>query len=212
MADLIVAGGRKLEGSVRIPRSKNSVLPILAAALLCEGESRICDVPRLSDVDTSLALVRAVGADARRQDDDVLVRAGSKMQPSVPSELSGAMRSSVYYIVPLLYRCGEAQISFPGGCRIGARPINLHIEGLRAMGAEVEIRQNTIICRAPAGLHGTNFCLSFPSVGATETLMMAAAFAKGRTVLCGCAKEPEIADLARFLTRCGAHIMGVGGS
>lgn len=212
MAELMVTGGKKLEGSVRIPRSKNSVLPILAAALLCEGESRICDVPRLSDVDTSLALLNAVGACACRDGLDVLVCAGSKMQPSVPDALSGAMRSSVYYIVPLLYRCGEAHIAFPGGCRIGARPINLHIEGLRAMGAQVETREDTIICRAPKGLHGANFCLSFPSVGATETLMMAAAFAQGRTVLCGCAKEPEIIDLARFLRRCGAHIQGAGGT
>lgn len=212
MAELIVTGGRRLEGSVRIPRSKNSVLPILAAALLCEGESRICDVPCLSDVDTSLALLNAVGACACREGTDVLVCASNRMKPSVPDSLSGAMRSSVYYIVPLLYRCGEAHISFPGGCRIGARPINLHIEGLRAMGAEIETHPNTIICRAPKGLHGANFCLSFPSVGATETLMMAAAFAKGRTVLCGCAKEPEITDLARFLRRCGARIQGAGGT
>lgn len=211
MQRLRVNGGKALSGGVRLPKAKNSILPMMAAALLCEGESRLYCVPRIADVDTSIRLVKALGGCACLENGVLTVAAGRQMRAEVPPELSAAMRSSVYYLAPLLLRCGSVRLAFPGGCRLGERPIDLHLTGLEEMGATVCTDQDGVFCTAPNGLHGANICLSFPSVGATETLLMAACRAKGVTVLCGCAKEPEIVDLARYLTRCGARITGAGG-
>ena len=212
MKQLEVRGRNILNGTVDIPKAKNSIMPILAATLLCEGESRIEAVPALLDVDTSIAILRSVGAETTREGTAIRVDASGKIVDDIPKILSAAMRSSVYYLAPLLKRCGSAFLPSPGGCRLGDRPINLHLDGLEAMGVTIKPSEDGFYCTAPNGLHGAEFHLSFPSVGATETLMMAASVATGKSVINNAAKEPEIDDLAQFLNSCGATIRGAGTS
>ena len=184
--DLIITGGVPLNGTVRIPAAKNSVLPLLAASLLCSGTVRLLAVPQLADVDTSLVLLRGAGCAARWQGSDITVQS----MPSVcrlEPEAAAQMRASILFCAPLLARLGRVETVLPGGCRIGARPIDLHLSGLAQMGAHW-----------------------FPSVGATETLLLAAVCAQGETVLRGAAREPEIGDLAAFLNRCGGCVQGAG--
>ena len=207
-----VMGGRPLNGTAAIPAAKNSVLPLLAAALLCRGPVRLRAVPRLSDVECSLGLLRGAGCAAYWQGADIVV-AGMPSNSTLPGETAAQMRASILFCAPLLARLGRAETSLPGGCNIGARPIDLHLEGLARMGAkELDAGAGRLVLAAPGGLYGTDFTLRFPSVGATETLLLAAACARGTTVLRGAAREPEIADLAAFLNRCGAHIQGAGSS
>ena len=208
---IVVMGGRPLNGAVRIPAAKNSVLPLLAASMLC-GNVRLRAVPRLSDVAASLALLRGAGCAARWEGEDVLV-SGTPQNSSLPGQTAEQMRASILFCAPLLAKLGRAETSLPGGCNIGARPIDLHLAGLRQMGAvEWEAGPGRLVLTAPSGLHGAEITLRFPSVGATETLVLAAACARGTTVLRGAAREPEIADLAAFLNRCGARIQGAGSS
>ena len=210
--DFIITGGRPLSGTVRIPAAKNSVLPLLAATILCSGPVRLRNVPPLADVDTSLRLLRGAGGAAGRQGGDVLVeRAPTTCR--LDAKAAAQMRASILFCAPLLARLGRAETSLPGGCRIGARPIDLHLAGLAKMGAvELEAGEGRLVLTAPSGLHGAEITLRFPSVGATETLLLAAACAKGRTILRGAAREPEIADLTAFLNRCGGCIEGAGTS
>ncbi len=195
-----------------MPCAKNSVLPILAAAMLARGAVRIRRVPRLRDVETSLQLLAALGCPAVQIDGDLLLAPGGPMGDTVPRPLMAAMRSSIYYLAPMLARGGRARVTLPGGCRLGARPIDLHLEGLAAMGARISADGDQLDCTAPNGLHGAEIRLRFPSVGATETLLIAAAAAAGETRICGAAREPEVCDLAGFLTACGARIEGAGTS
>lgn len=208
---LIVTGGRPLCGRARVPAAKNSVLPLLAAALLCEGPVCLRGVPRLSDVEACLTLLQGVGCAAVWQGEDLVIR-GGPCRCALPKGPAAKMRASILFCTPLLARMGRAETVLPGGCRIGARPIDLHLEGLAQMGA---IRQTSppeqLVLAAPAGLHGASIRLRFPSVGATETLLLAAVCARGDTVLQNPAQEPEIVDLATFLNRCGACIQGAGG-
>ena len=207
-----VMGGRPLNGTAAIPAAKNSVLPLLAAALLCRGPVRLRAVPRLSDVECSLGLLRGAGCAAHWQGADIVV-AGMPSNSTLPGETAAQMRASILFCAPLLARLGRAETSLPGGCNIGARPIDLHLEGLARMGAkELDAGAGKLVLAAPGGLHGTDFTLRFPSVGATETLLLAAACARGTTVLRGAAREPEISDLADFLNRCGGRIEGAGTS
>ena len=207
-----VMGGRPLNGTAAIPAAKNSVLPLLAAALLCRGPVRLRAVPRLSDVECSLGLLRGAGCAAYWQGADIVV-AGMPSNSTLPGETAAQMRASILFCAPLLARLGRAETSLPGGCNIGARPIDLHLEGLARMGAkELDAGAGKLVLAAPGGLHGTDFTLRFPSVGATETLLLAAACARGTTVLRGAAREPEISDLADFLNRCGGRIEGAGTS
>ena len=195
-----------------MPAAKNSVLPLLAAALLCEGSVCLRGVPRLSDVEACLTLLQGVGCAAVWQGEDLVIR-GGPCRCALPKGPAAKMRASILFCAPLLARMGRAETVLPGGCRIGARPIDLHLEGLAQMGA---IRQTSppeqLVLAAPAGLHGASIRLRFPSVGATETLLLAAVCARGDTVLQNPAQEPEIVDLAAFLNRCGACIQGAGGS
>lgn len=209
---IVACGGLPLFGEVEMPTAKNSILPILAAAVLAQGPVRIRRAPLLRDVDTSLQLLEALSCPAVRAGGDLLLVPGGAVGDSVPPQLMAAMRSSIYYLAPMLARGGRARITFPGGCRLGARPIDIHLEGLAAMGAAIRQEGEELDCAAPLGLHGAQFHLHFPSVGATETLMMAAAAARGDTVLTGVAREPEVVDLANFLNACGARIEGAGGS
>lgn len=207
--DLIITGGVPLNGTVRIPAAKNSVLPLLAASLLCGGTVRLLAVPQLADVDTSLVLLRGAGCTARWQGSDITVQS----MPSVcrlEPEAAAQMRASILFCAPLLARLGRVETVLPGGCRIGARPIDLHLSGLAQMGAHCCEEGTRLILTAPAGLHGADITLGFPSVGATETLLLAAVCAQGETVLRGAAREPEIVDLAAFLNRCGGCVQGAG--
>ena len=209
---IVVTGGRPLNGAVRVPAAKNSVLPLLAASMLCGNRVRLRAVPRLSDVDACIALLRGAGCAARWDGEDVVVD-GPPRTSTLPGETAGQMRASTLFCAPLLARLGRAETQLPGGCKIGARPIDLHLAGLRQMGAvEWETVPGKLVLTAPSGLHGAEITLHFPSVGATETLLLAAVCAKGKTVLRGAAREPEIVDLARFLNRCGAAIEGAGTS
>ena len=172
--DLIITGGVPLNGTVRIPAAKNSVLPLLAASLLCSGTVRLLAVPQLADVDTSLVLLRGAGCTARWQGSDITVQS----MPSVcrlEPEAAARMRASILFCAPLLARLGRAETVLPGGCRIGARPIDLHLSGLAQMGAHCREEGTRLILTAPAGLHGADITLGFPSVGATETQLLAAA-------------------------------------
>ena len=209
--DLIITGGRPLNGTVHIPAAKNSVLPLLAACALCTGPVHLRGVPRLADVENCLALLRSAGYAAQWQAGDILVQ-GEPVSCRLAPGPAAQMRASILFCAPLLARLGRAETVLPGGCKIGARPIDLHLAGLAQMGACCALEGERLILTAPAGLHGADITLAFPSVGATETLLLAAAAVPGQTVLRGAAREPEITDLARFLNRCGACIRGAGSS
>ena len=207
--DYIITGGRPLNGTVRVPAAKNSVLPLLAASLLCSGPVRLCGVPELADVAESLALLRSAGCTAERQGADVRVD-GVPGSGTLAAGPAGRMRASILFCAPLLARLGRAQTVLPGGCRIGARPIELLLAGRVRLGACPQLEGERLLLTAPAGLHGADITLRFPSVGATETLLLAAALAQGETTLRGAAREPEIEDLAAFLNRCGGRVQGAG--
>ena len=208
--DWIITGGRPLQGRVEVPAAKNSALPLLAAALLCSGPVRLQNVPRLTDVEDCLALLRGVGCTAGWQGAALAVQ-GQPMRTDLAPEAAGRMRASILFCAPLLARLGRVSTVLPGGCRIGARPIDLHLQGLAQMGVrQLPAAPGQLTLYAPAGLRGAEICLSFPSVGATETLLLAAATAQGQTVLHGAAKEPEIVNLAAFLNACGGCVEGAG--
>ena len=199
-----------MQGRVEVPAAKNSALPLLAAALLCSGPVRLQNVPRLTDVEDCLALLRGVGCTAGWQGAALAVQ-GQPMRTDLAPEAAGRMRASILFCAPLLARLGRVSTVLPGGCRIGARPIDLHLQGLAQMGVrQLPAAPGQLTLYAPAGLRGAEICLSFPSVGATETLLLAAATAQGQTVLHGAAKEPEIVDLAAFLNACGGCVEGAG--
>lgn len=207
---LVVRGGRRLYGAADVPAAKNSVLPLLAASLLCDGSVRLHRAPRLSDVENCLSILRSVGCTAHWMGRDILVRTGSGLNDRLPDEQVGAMRASVLFMAPLLARTGRVETGMPGGCKLGPRPIDIHLDGLVHMGASIKWGTQHLTLEVPRGLHGADYTLRYPSVGATETLLLAAATARGTTVLRGTACEPEIVDLAAFLTACGANIAGAG--
>ena len=173
--DWIITGGRPLQGRVEVPAAKNSVLPLLAASLLCSGPVRLQNVPRLTDVEDCLALLRGVGCTAGWQGAELVVQ-GQPLRTDLAPEAAGRMRASILFCAPLLARLGRVSTVLPGGCRIGARPIDLHLQGLAQMGVrQLPAAPGQLTLYAPAGLRGAEICLSFPSVGATETLLLAAA-------------------------------------
>lgn len=206
-----IIGGRPLEGAVGIHGAKNSVLPMLAAALVSGGEYTIDNCPEISDVETALDILRALGCKARRSGSQVYVDSRTAVNREIPEKLTKKMRAAIIFLGALLARFGEADISAPGGCVLGERPIDLHLLGLRLMGAECAYDGETLRCRASA-LRGCTIALPFPSVGATENLILAALACDGEVTLCNAAKEPEIGDLIGFLHACGARIDGVGTS
>ena len=211
MSYLRIQGGRPLSGHLTVQRAKNSVLPVLAATLLAGGECRIADCPRLSDVETAAEILRHLGCQAQWDGNDLLVDTACVTRWDIPEELMRKMRSSVIFLGAILTRCGRAELSYPGGCELGPRPIDLHLSGLRALGAEIDDTGGALHCKA-AKLTGREIVLGFPSVGATENLMLAACGAEGVTVLSNAAREPEIEDLQGFLNTCGAEITGAGTS
>ena len=210
MDKLAIVGGKPLDGEVRISGAKNAALPILAATLLAEGAVTVRNVPKLNDISTTLRLLKRMGVAAEHRDDDsVVVDAGGIKEFLAPYELVKTMRASILVLGPLVGRFGHADVSLPGGCAIGARPVNLHVQGLRAMGASITIDNGYIRARAPK-LKGTRLVLDTVTVTGTENLMMAAACADGETVIENAAREPEIGELAAFLQKMGAKIEGAG--
>ena len=205
-----INGGRPLRGECRVQGSKNSALPILACTLLCGGETVIRNCPVLSDVEATLRILRHLGCRVKREGHIVTVDSTAVTSDEIPDVLMREMRSSVIFLGAILARNGSATLSTPGGCEIGLRPIDLHLDAMRRLGAQVREEFGRIVCEAPNGLTGANISLSFPSVGATENIMIAAACAKGVTRIANAAREPEISDLADFLNSCGARIAGAG--
>jgi UDP-N-acetylglucosamine 1-carboxyvinyltransferase len=209
MDSLIIEGGTPLNGTIRVSGAKNAALPILASALLTEGECTFRNVPALRDIETTAALLRFMGATVNVDPPVVTVHAGSIRKPEAPYDLVKQMRASVLVLGPLVARFGHARVSLPGGCAIGARPIDQHLKGLEAMGATITLEHGYVHARCDR-LKGATIYLDMATVTGTENLMMAAALAKGRTQLIGAAKEPEVEELARVLNKMGAHIDGAG--
>lgn len=210
MDKLIITGGKPLSGDVRISGAKNAALPILAATLLAEEPMTIGNIPHLKDITTTMELLGRMGVELTVDEKmHVEVDAGRLNNPFAPYELVKTMRASILVLGPLLARCGHADVSLPGGCAIGSRPVDLHIEGLRAMGAEITVEAGYIKARAKR-LKGVRLVLDMITVTGTENLMMAAALADGVTLLENAAREPEVVDLANCLNAMGAKVSGAG--
>lgn len=201
----IIQGGTPLIGEIEIHGAKNAVLPILAAAAVC-GDCIIENCPQLTDVEVSVRLLESMGFVVRRQEDSLQIRKEKMGTASLPDAQVSAMRSSIVFLSSALCRFGKAELAMPGGCVLGKRPINYHLMALRRMGVQVEETENRVFCTAPNGLKGARIEFPFPSVGATETAIIAAACAKGETEIIGAAREPEVEDLKNFLNACGAKI------
>jgi len=209
MDKIIVEGGRTLNGEVSISGAKNAALPILISSLLTDGASTFSNVPRLQDIHSTALLLENLGARVETQDDTVRIDAGGRIQPEAAYDLVRKMRASVLVLGPLVARLGKARVSLPGGCAIGARPINLHLKGLAALGASIELKHGYV--EASAGrLKGADIYFDVVTVTGTENLMMAAALAEGTTVLRNSAREPEVVALADTLIKMGADIQGAG--
>ena len=209
-----IRGGNRLVGSLPISGAKNAALPLMAAALLTDETVSLSNVPQLADIATLSTLLQQLGArvETRSTGDDRIVdiTASAIVDTTAPYDLVRKMRASVLVLGPLVARCGKAEVSLPGGCAIGTRPVDLHLKGLEALGAEIELDSGYIRVRAPNGLRGGQVVFPFVSVGATENILMAAALAKGETQLVNAAREPEIVDLAKCLIGMGAKIDGIG--
>ncbi len=211
MNQILVHGGKELHGEVVIQGAKNSVLPILAATLLTAGQVEVRNCPRLRDVDTAVRILRALGCEVRWEGASLLVDTAGLRNCAISDVLMREMRSSAIFLGAILARCGQAELSYPGGCELGPRPIDLHLAGLRELGAEIDDSGGLLHCKA-ARLRGRELILSLPSVGATENLMLAACGAEGATTICNAAREPEIRDLQDFLNACGGNVSGAGTS
>src|SRR6478736_2680154 len=213
-----IKGGRALKGEIVVSGSKNACLPLMVAALLSDKKLTLHNVPRLADITTMIQLLEqhgvevgaAPGENGHAHGTTLTLQAGKITSTTAPYDIVRKMRASVLVLGPLLAREGQARVSLPGGCAIGARPVDLHIAGLKAMGAEIEIDGGYLVAKAPKGLKGARFTFPKVSVGATENLMMAASLAKGTTVLDNAAREPEITDLAECLLSMGVSVRGIG--
>ncbi|MBQ1765428.1 MAG: UDP-N-acetylglucosamine 1-carboxyvinyltransferase [Aquincola sp.] len=214
MDQLLIRGGRSLQGEVRISGAKNAALPQLFAALLTAEPVHLGNVPSLKDTQTALKLLRSMGVQARQDDarpDEVVLDASDVANPVAPYDLVKTMRASILALGPLLARFGTATVSLPGGCAIGSRPVDQHIKGLQAMGAQIVVEHGNIVAQAPGGrLKGARITTDMITVTGTENLLMAATLAEGETVLENAAQEPEVTDLAEMLVKMGAKIEGIG--
>ncbi len=210
MSDFVVNGGERLRGTVGVFGAKNAVLKEMAAMLLAPGRYRLGNVPAIVDVELMCDVLRHMGAHCVLDGHDLSVTMPGEILPEAPIELVRAMRASIVVMGPLLSRCGVARVALPGGDDLGARPIDMHMSGLEAMGVEFELVHGVLVATAPNGLHGTEVELPFPSVGATENILLAGVMAKGETVIVNAAREPEIEDLASMLIEMGGQITGAG--
>lgn len=205
-----VIGPNRLNGNIPVGGAKNAALPILCATLLSDGASRLRNVPALYDIETTSALLRFLGRDVTLDFPEVHVAQATRpIRPEAPYELVRQMRASVLVLGPLLARYGRVKVSLPGGCAIGARPIDQHLKGLEVLGAKIKVEHGYVMAEAPR-LQGAEIVFDLPTVTGTENLMMAAALAKGRTILVNCAREPEVEELGRVLNKMGAHVEGAG--
>ncbi len=211
MDRFVIDGGRRLDGEVFVQGAKNAVLPILAATVLNGGENVIHNCPYLRDVEKTVAVLEGLGCKVLKQGSTLTVDSSGMNDCRIDEELMRQMRSSIIFLGAIIGRCGEAIVSMPGGCEIGARPIDLHLKALKKLGIEITEAHGYIYCKAKK-LKGADIHLDFPSVGATENIMLAAVMADGVTTLTNAAREPEIADLQNFLNRMGARVFGAGGS
>lgn len=213
MDKIVIKGGNKLTGEVKVEGAKNAVLPILTASLLASDKpSKLVNVPALSDVETINNVLTTSNADVTYKKDEnaVVVDATKTLNEEAPYEYVSKMRASILVMGPLLARLGHAIVALPGGCAIGSRPIEQHIKGFEALGAEIHLENGNIYANAKDGLKGTSIHLDFPSVGATQNIIMAASLAKGKTLIENAAKEPEIVDLANYINEMGGRITGAG--
>lgn len=209
MSRLIINGGNRISGEIRIGGAKNSVLPILAATVLNGGINVIHDIPKLLDVDIMEKILISLGCSVKREKGTIIIDSKQLVNYEIPEDLVREMRSSIIFLGAMLSRYGKVKASYPGGCEIGIRPIDLHLKSLREMGATIEEKHGFLICEAKR-LKGCDIQLDFPSVGATENIMLAAVSAKGVTIIRNAAREPEIIDLENFLNAMGAKISGAG--
>ncbi len=209
MEKLVIHGGRPLKGVLQVSGSKNAALPIMFASILVDSPMHYSNVPRLRDIQTTIKLLNILGCKAERGDDGDIVVAPGSLAPEAPYDLVKTMRASVLVLGPLLARLGRARVALPGGCAIGARPVDQHLKALEKMGAVFDLAEGYIEGRCKA-LHGADITFDIPTVGGTENLLMAASLARGETILRNAAREPEIVDLARCLNACGAKISGQG--
>lgn len=205
----MIEGGKPLSGTVIIQGAKNAALPIMAASLLAEGTTVLENVPHLLDIEVMIHILRELGCRVEHRGSTIIIDTTIASASHVPEGLMKQMRSSIFLMGPLLARFGKTKVYQPGGCAIGERKIDIHLDGLKALGAEIEERGNSIICNATK-LKGADIHLSFPSVGATENIMLAAVLADGRTTITNAAREPEIQDLQSFLNAMGAKVLGAG--
>ncbi len=212
MKKLIINGDKVLSGSVALQGSKNSALPILAATVLIDGISVIHNCPDLSDITAALKILEHIGCRIKREGHTVIVDASGANRFDIPENLMREMRSSIVFLGALLARFGRGKVTSPGGCEIGLRPIDLHLSAFKNMGVIINESCGMLECSAPDGIKGCHINLAFPSVGATENIMLASMGASGETVITNAAREPEIIDLAYFLSKCGAKISGAGQS
>lgn len=216
MDTIHIRGGRRLNGRIPVSGAKNAALPLMTAALLTDEPLRLTNMPRLADVRTLTKLLAELGGDVaidRGEDADVMtIRVADIKSTTAPYEIVSQIRASFWVLGPLLARCHEAKVSLPGGCAIGARPVDLYIKGLQKMGAEIDLVEGYVLAKAPGGLKGAVIRSPIVSVGATHTLMMAATLAEGVTILENAAREPEIGDVANCLVAMGAKIEGIGTS
>lgn len=206
---LIIKGGRRIEGEIAVQGAKNSALPLLAAAVLCKGQTELHNCPELSDCAAACRILSSLGCSCRREGRVVCINSSAVSGSAISERLMREMRSSIIFMGALLGRMGQCRLSFPGGCEIGSRPIDFHLEAFRQMGAKIREEHGCIECTAPK-LRGARISFPIPSVGATENVLLAAVLAEGVTEIHNAAREPEICDLANYLTRCGAKISGAG--
>ncbi|MCR4779728.1 MAG: UDP-N-acetylglucosamine 1-carboxyvinyltransferase [Ruminiclostridium sp.] len=206
---LIIKGGRRIEGEIAVQGAKNSALPLLAAAVLCKGQTELHNCPELSDCGAACRILSSLGCTCRREGRVVCVNSSAVSGSVISERLMREMRSSIIFMGALLGRMGQCRLSFPGGCEIGSRPIDFHLDAFSRMGAKIREEHGCIECSAPK-LRGAKISFPIPSVGATENVMLAAVLAEGVTEIHNAAREPEICDLADYLTRCGARIAGAG--
>jgi len=211
MSALVIEGGKRLDGEIKLQGAKNAILPILAAAIINGGENVIHNCPELCDVEKTIEVLKHLGCIVKREGDSLIVNSENLTENTIPDELMHQMRSSIIFMGAIISRFGSARVSMPGGCEIGNRPIDLHLKALKQLGVEISEEHGYINCVAEK-ITGANIHLDFPSVGATENVMLAACMAEGTTTITNAAREPEIVDLQNFINRMGAKISGAGSS
>ena len=209
MEYLQIQGGNKIKGEIKIPASKNAILPIIACCIMIEDEVVIGDCPKLTDVDSMINIIQSMGAKAHFEENNLIIDCRQAENRRIGKELTACVRSSVFILGPLLSRYKGAEICYPGGCEIGLRPIDLHLYGLSRLGVEIKEEQGVIVCDG-VNIKNNVVFLDFPSVGATENIIMASVLSKGTTVIHNCAREPEIIDLANFINVMGGKVLGAG--